>query len=406
MSVNLSGVGRKDFSLSLTARKKETWDVSNSSRMVIWAFSIVCLSLVAPSSRAQKADIHPAGEDNGFAQVATAEPTARESHGNGSASSGSSATPAEGKSSSNRTSAKAAPDPAPPQTMSSAYQFIFFGSNGTSFASSPVVSWDDAGQLMEFTPNPTAGAQTFMLVSPTTYQANCGTVSTPTQIESDVDGTLYFIGHCGGDTAPGLERFFFRLDSSGSLALVGSTYGTMAGGIGTDLNGNTCLLYVNNDGSFAPNQGCGNVATVFAPSTGLATQYAGLPSSGVPTGMPSNGFPFILRSIDTNLIGSVSNYTLYTTTASGYGGPGLYRLEAYIVSTASAAGATLAFTVSFNDGQANQTLMSGTPAYFDTPGAFLTFSEPFYVAANTAITASTITTNSPTYHIVLRLIAE
>jgi hypothetical protein len=64
------------------------------------------------------------------------------------------------------------------------------------------------------------------------------------------------------------------------------------------------------------------------------------------------------------------------------------------------------FTVSYNDGQAAQILMSGPPILFNTQGTFLNFSQPFYVAANTPIGLSTSTTNSPLYRIVVRLIAE
>ncbi|MGA8220499.1 MAG: hypothetical protein WB780_02515 [Candidatus Acidiferrales bacterium] len=293
------------------------------------------------------------------------------------------------------------PNASDPPSASSANQFIFFAPDGTTLSSSPVVTWDNTNQQVALTPDTTSGAQDFLSINPLTFQANCGQFAEPTEIESDVDGTLYFLGHCGGTSSPGIERFFFRLDNSGAIALVGSNFGTMAGGIGTDLNGNTCLPYVNKDGSFAANQGCGNVATVFAPDSGLATQYAGLASSG-----QSNGFPFIVKAIDTIETGSVPDYFLYTTLASGIGGPGMYRLEAYMVATTSVAQATMQFTVAYNDGQAIQTLSSGPPVWFNAKGTLLNFSQPFYVTANSPIVVSTVATSFPTYHVVIRLIAE
>jgi hypothetical protein len=290
----------------------------------------------------------------------------------------------------------------PPQATSPAGQFIFYGADGTSLSSSPVVTWDGVNMQMVFTPNITSGAQDFMdWVSPVGPQY-CAGEPGEHQLELDIDGTYYFKGYCSGLRN---EEIF---DNQGNITFFGSTSGTLAGGWAVDYtNGDTCIVYINHDGTQPSNAGtCGDVATRFNNITGLVTQYAGMASASNPTGPASSGFPFILRSIDANQTGSVTNYPIYTTAASGYGGPGMYRLEAYIVEMAAAPNATMQFTVSYNDGQANQTLMSGPPVLFDTQGYFVNFSQPFYVTGNASVLVSTVTTNSPAYHAVLRLIAE
>lgn len=290
----------------------------------------------------------------------------------------------------------------PPQQSSSAGQFIFYGSDGTTLSSSPVVTWDGVNQQMVFTPNITSGAQDFMdWISPVGPQYCGGTVADH-QLELDIDGTFYMKGYCSGLRN---EEIF---DNQGNITFFGSTSGTLAGGWAVDYtNGDTCIVYINHDGTQPSDAGtCGDRATRFNNITGLATQYAGLQSSGTPSGPPSNGFPYIIKAIDSNLTGSVTGYPLYTTAASGYGGPGMYRVEAYVVATAPAPSATMQFTISYSDGEATQTLMSGPPVLFDTQGNFINFSQPFYVTGTTQIVASTVTTNSPSYHIVVRLIAE
>ncbi|MGO9588897.1 MAG: hypothetical protein ACLP3K_02480 [Candidatus Acidiferrales bacterium] len=293
--------------------------------------------------------------------------------------------------------AAATPVPAASSSTSPADQFVFFSPNGTTLSSSPVVTWDDYNQQMIFTPNITSGAQDFMdWVSPVGPNY-CSGASGHHLLQLDVDGTLYLKGLCG------VLRNEEILDNQGNITFFGSTAESLAGGFAVDYsNGDTCVVYINHDGTLPSDAGtCGDRATRYNNVTGLATQYAGLPSRG-----SSTGFPFIVSSIDTTLAGSVANYTLYTTATSGYGGPSLYRLEVYIVATSPAAGATLQFTVSYNDGQANQTLTNGPPVWFNVQGDFLSFSQPFYVAASTPIAVSTVATNSPTYHAVVRLIAE
>ena len=203
---------------------------------------------------------------------------------------------------------------------------------------------------------------------------------------------------CSYGGYPPVVRTLFDLDTDGHIDLMGSNYGTPGGGIGTDpLNGDTCIVE-SAGGQFL---NCPPQTTRFNATTGLATQYAGLQSS-----KESNGFAFIARSVESVLTGSVSGYPLFTAAARGYGGPGLYRLDVYLVATTPVDGATMQFTVSYNDGQAVQTLTSGPPIWFNTQGALLTYSQPLYLAAGASVTVSTVTTNSPTYHALVRLVAE
>lgn len=396
----------------LTGRCRFHW----STRTLPWVAALFCLTLATVGVHARNGNPHKPDSETGASDPAPAKPApdtkvARTSSSAQPVLAAVLKTPVVGAANMDAASpqpsspanklvgnaAPVTPIPSAASSTSPAGQFAFFSPNGATLSSSPVVTWDDYNQQVIFTPNMTSGAQDFMdWVSPVgpTY---CAGAPGHHLLQLDVDGTLYLKGFCGA------LRNEQIMDNQGNITFFGSTEGQLAGGVAVDYsNGDTCIVYVNHDGTLPSDAGtCGDKATRYSNVRGLATQYAGLPSRG-----SSNGFPFIVNSIDTNLTGSVDNYTLYTTAASGYGGPGLYRLEAYIVATSAVAGATLQFTVSYNDGQANQTLTNGPLVWFDAQGDFLSFSQPFYVAANTPIVVSALATNSPTYHAVIRLIAE
>jgi hypothetical protein len=396
----------------LTGRRRFHWN----TRTLPWIAALFCLTLGTVGVHARNGNPHNPDSETGASDPAPAKAAphtelARTSSSAQPVPAATPETPVVGAA----TTDAAAPEPSSPanklvgnaapvtpiplaaSSTSPAGQFAFFSPNGTTLSSSPVVTWDDYNQQVIFTPNITSGAQDFMdWVSPVGPNY-CAGAPGHHLLQLDVDGTLYLKGLCG------VLRNEEILDNQGNITFFGSTAALPAGGFAVDYsNGDTCVVYINHDGTLPSDAGtCGDRATRYNNVTGLATQYAGLPSRG-----SSTGFPFIVSSIDTTLAGSVADYTLYTTAANGYGGPGLYRLEVYIVATSPAEGATLQFAVSYNDGQANQTLTNGPPVWFNAQGDFLSFSQPFYVAANTPIAVSTVATNSPTYHAVIRLLAE
>jgi hypothetical protein len=176
------------------------------------------------------------------------------------------------------------------------------------------------------------------------------------------------------------------VDVDGSAAL----YGSAGGGIGVDANtGDTCIP------STRPSP-CSPTSLRVA-SSGVLTQYMGQPTAG-------NGMPTILYYADTSLSGSFGPYTIFTTSASGYGSSGLYRLTGYMTVTTASNGSTMQFQASYYDESGLQSQTSGAPIPFQSVGEKLPFSFVIYSQANSPISISMVTLGgNPTYTVHLRL---
>jgi hypothetical protein len=178
---------------------------------------------------------------------------------------------------------------------------------------------------------------------------------------------------------------FLNLDSEGSLSL----YGVGGGGIGSEgWTGDTCIPTTLQ----AP---CGPNSMRIGAS-GIVTQYRGQSLSG-------NGLSAILFFADTPLTGSFGPYTIFTTNKTNYASAGMYRLSGYIVETTSAPGATMQFAIEYTDETGPQSQITGAPVSFAAVGAKIPFEFVFSAVANSPISFTNTTTNSPTYGFHLRL---
>jgi hypothetical protein len=129
----------------------------------------------------------------------------------------------------------------------------------------------------------------------------------------------------------------------------------------------------------------------------MVDQYLGQSTAGY-------GISTILYAADANLTGSFGPYTIYTTTASGYGSSGMYRVTGYMTVTSPAAGSNMQFVVDYKDEGGFQAQSTGIPVQFSQIGNKIPFSFEFYSVAGQPITINMIATGgNPSYGFHVRL---
>lgn len=267
-----------------------------------------------------------------------------------------------------RNAAPARPALADPSAGGAAPQFAFFcGTN--LFCGSNVVQWDAADSQVSYQPNTSGGPQQVMEFRPSTYAANCGSNSQPTQISNDVDSSYYVVGYCGGSTYPGVKRFQFTLDADGQVSMYGSTSGSLSGGIdATNCNtGNVAFPLINHDGTYPGPCTDGDVANVFDATSGLPTQFAGF---ALPTSPQTCGVGVILGSRNFTSSAAIPTTTIYAVPAGAPGGNpantncgngangAMYRMDVYAITTSASNGSawvTLRASYADDNGSNNST---------------------------------------------------
>ena len=209
-------------------------------------------------------------------------------------------------------------------------------------------------------------------------------------LQVNYDGELYLVQVHNGVAASLLD-----LNSTGQFNLEdlanNTTFGETAdhllcvGSTPTHLNGASCL-----GAGFDNSSGEGE---------GFLKSYGGVRSNS-----GAKGMPFAVYSARAAaLSGNFGPFTLWNVPASGYGALYQYRLNAYVVETAAAAGATLQLQVNYTDDQQAQTQNSGTAATFAAAGSKLSWTTTFSAAASSVISIQIITANTPVYKMYLTL---
>jgi hypothetical protein len=208
------------------------------------------------------------------------------------------------------------------------------------------------------------------------------------QIAVNTDGQVNYTTYQTGEGFPNNVSSQLRLDQDGTFGLGGGA----GGGIGNDGNtGETCIP--------APLVGVPSATGTFRVNeSGVVSRYLGQGSSG-------NGIPVFLSTASaTGLTGSISNFTVFTTNASGYASQGLYHLRGYLNVTGAGAGATVVVTASYTDDSGANSQSTASLA-FAADGANVGYSFIFKSSASAAIKVSiTISGGNPTYSSSLNLV--
>jgi hypothetical protein len=180
------------------------------------------------------------------------------------------------------------------------------------------------------------------------------------------------------------------LDGDYHFAL-GSSSG---GGIGSDTSaGDTCIPV-----NILANGTCNVPSSLHINSQGAVSQYLGLPLD--PGG---NGASTIARAVNGSATGTVSNWPVWTTPASGYGASDFYELSWLGVVTSAAPGASAVATWNFTDESGPNSCSSANTA-FGFAGNHLELTCRFHSVANTPINLSVTTHGgTPTYASHLRV---
>jgi hypothetical protein len=180
------------------------------------------------------------------------------------------------------------------------------------------------------------------------------------------------------------------LDQDGHFSL-GASGG---GGIASDpYTGDTCIPY-----NALANGTCNVPSSLHITYNGRVSQYQGLALDP-----NSNGTSMIAKGINGSSTGTISNYAVWTTPASGYGSSEFYEISWEGVVTTPANGATAVATWNFTDESGPNSCSSPVTA-FGSVGNRLELTCRFYSVPNTPIHISVTTFSaSPTYASHLRV---
>lgn len=167
-------------------------------------------------------------------------------------------------------------------------------------------------------------------------------------------------------------------------------------GIGSDPStGDTCIptnIAVGNNGCSVPNAMHWTIG-------GTVNRYQGLPTDG-------NGISTIVRVINGSATGTVSNYSVWTTPANGYGSMDFYEISWVGVVTGAVPGAAARAVWQFTDESGPNSCFSAA-APFGSVGNRLELTCHFYSVPNAPVTISVTTfAGSPTYASHLRVLVQ
>jgi hypothetical protein len=157
-------------------------------------------------------------------------------------------------------------------------------------------------------------------------------------------------------------------------------------GIGSDPStGDTCIpanVTVGNNGCSLPNAMHWTIG-------GTVNKYQGLPTDG-------NGLSVIAKVINGSATGTVNNYLVWTTPASGYGATDFYEASWVGVVTTASPGASAVAVWNFTDESGPNSCSSG-PMQFGAVGNRMDVTCRFYSVPNTRVSVSVVTGGTPTY---------
>lgn len=182
-----------------------------------------------------------------------------------------------------------------------------------------------------------------------------------------------------------------NLDQDGHFSVGGSG----GGGIATDpYSGDTCIPY-----NVLANGSCNVPSSLHIAASGKVSQYLGLPLDP-----DANGTSVIAKAINGSATGTVTNYPVWTTPSSGYGGSEFYELSWVGVVTGPSLGAAAVATWNFTDESGPNSCSSQLTA-FGSVGDRLELTCRFYSVPNTPINITVTTVSgSPTYASHVRVI--
>lgn len=258
-------------------------------------------------------------------------------------------------------------------SASSSNGFVQGGNSSTSMKFDPTVN--GGAYLVNRVDGLAASVMYFRNLNPTAVAYN-----TYTAAYLNTDGEFHWDTYISGALSSSLV-----LDVDGHVSL----YGSSGGGIATDyITGETCIPPGTNG---RPASFC----TRFSSTTGGMTQYQGQTLYG-------GGAHVTVAIGASSLSSAITNFTMFTTNASGYCSAGVYRVEVTVQGTAASAGATVAVSVGYTSSAGAATQSSPAQSVATTGSAFTAI---FLVDANasSAITISTTVANSPSYKISFRV---